>query len=631
MPNGNFQKGTWIQLPSNCSRDYGLTFTRCAAYGTYAITACLQWITNVVTTCALWAQQTSQQCISWAQQTSSQCCTWWPCSWACAVVMVIVQVFCAIWQVIVTWVCLLFAIIVTVVSAVAAVLVYIFCLLWTVISIIFCVSNMNGGTAFLLTDGTVMMQECQFDMATTRWWKLTPDQTGSYANGTWSRLADSNLGRKYFASAVLADGRVLVCGGEYTQLYSNTPDENNTCEIYDPVADTWSFINQPVSAGSPPVVWSQIGDSPCALLPDGTFLLGSNNNSNVAKLDPATMTWTPMNTRPSVGESSEDSWVLMPDNTISAPSCNNPPTTWVYDIANDQWNQGNNLPTSIVLAPPGDVAETGAGLLRYDGTAFFLGGNQHTGVYSPGGNPQWSNGGDLPAQGGQNIGIMDGPGALLVNGNILFGAAPINPNATTADQSYLSPCSYFEFDGSTFNRTNDPPNNNCPTYVTRLLLLPNGDIMFAREDDSSFYAYHSDAAQPQDSFRPVIQTCPANIQAGSTIQVSGTQFNGLSQAVAYGDDSQTATNYPLVRIVNQQSNHVRYCRTFNHTTVDGNGNTIPSMGVATGAAVITTSVAIPADLETGGASLFVVANGIPSQPVGVTISSPQSDSRRGGK
>jgi hypothetical protein len=74
-----------------------------------------------------------------------------------------------------------------------------------------------------------------------------------------------------------------------------------------------------------------------------------------------------------------------------------------------------------------------------------------------------------------------------------------------------------------------------------------------------------------------------------------------------------------VRIVNKQSGHVRYCRTFNHTTVDGSGNAIPSMGVATGAAVITTNVVIPDDIELGDSSLFVVANGIPSQPFDVAI------------
>jgi len=220
----------------------------------------------------------------------------------------------------------------------------------------------------------------------------------------------------------------------------------------------------------------------------------------------------------------------MPDNTVVAPSCKSPGNTVIYNIATDTWTLGNNLPTSIIS--PG--SEIGPGLLRYDGTAFFIGGNQNTATYSASATPQWANGVALPAQNGQNIGIVDGPGVLLVNGNILFGAAPIDSKG-----SFLSPSFYFEFDGTTHNRTADPANNDCPTYVTRLLLLPNGDTLFCREDDSAFYLYTPDSAVPDDSTRPVIQNVPNPVNPGSTIQISGLQFNGLSQAVAYGDDSQT--------------------------------------------------------------------------------------------
>jgi hypothetical protein len=133
---------------------------------------------------------------------------------------------------------------------------------------------------------------------------------------------------------------------------------------------------------------------------------------------------------------------------------------------------------------------------------------------------------------------------------------------------------------------------------------------------------------PQDSFRPVIQTCPATFAPGDTIQVSGTQFNGLSQATAYGDDSQAATNYPLVRLTDANSG-VRYCRTANHSTAGPNGTTIASMGVATGALVVTTNAAIPSDLAPGNYNLEVVANGIASQPFAVTVS--QGSGRKGGK
>lgn len=639
MANGNFQSGTWNQLPSNCTRSYTLTYLRCAQWGTTAILACVDWIKDTTLTCIQWAWQALQTCVAWAtsvaqtctswgSQTSQTCCDWWPCdwgcqaltvivSWVCAVFAVVVVVACTAFTVVVTLGCALFAIIVTIFCALYAVLVYIFCSLWSLISIIFCVSKAGGGTAFLLTDGGVMMQESasvyKEPFETRRWWKLTPDENGSYLNGSWSRLADSNVARKYFASGVLADGRVVTCGGEYSDASgSDKADDTNTCEIYDPTSDTWQTFDPPSTRLQGK--WATIGDAPCAVLPDGTFIMGAIDTPDVAILDPSTLTWTSMTPRQQVS-SSEESWVLMPDNTIASPSCIDPGATWIYNIAADSWTKAKqDLPMSIVMPVPGFVGEIGPALLRYDGTGFFLGGNQHTAIYNPGASPQWTNGSDLPAQNGQNIGIMDGPAALLVNGNILFGAAPLDSQG-----DYQSPTWYFEFDGATFNRTSDPPNNDCATYLSRLLLLPNGDVMFAREDDSSFYAYRPAAATPTDSFRPVIQSCPASILAGTTVQISGTQFNGLSQAVAYGDDSEAATNYPLVRATSKTNSNVFYCRTFNHTTLDGSGNTIASMGVATLGAVITTNATAPSNLPAGDYTLEVVANGIASMPIDVTI------------
>jgi hypothetical protein len=310
-----------------------------------------------------------------------------------------------------------------------------------------------------------------------------------------------------------------------------------------------------------------------------------------------------------VPDSDEDTWLLMPDNTIVAPSCSKSPTTWVYDIAADTWSQNNDLKPPLVNA----VSEIGPALVRYDGTGFFFGANQHTAVFNPTASPQWSPGTDLPPQNGQDIGIVDGPAALLVNGNILFGAGPID-----AAGHFIGPAFYFEFDGTTFNRTADPPNVGSPTNKTRLLLLPDGSVLLASEDNSLFFAYQPALATPQDSIRPVIETCPTTLVPGTTIKISGLQFNGLSQAVAYGDDSQTPTNYPLVKVVNKRSNEVTFCRTFGHTTVSG-GHTVPSMGIATGPAIITTNVEIPGHIPLGESSLFVVANAIPSKPFDVKV------------
>ena len=63
---------------------------------------------------------------------------------------------------------------------------------------------------------------------------------------------------------------------------------------------------------------------------------------------------------------------------------------------------------------------------------------------------------------------------------------------------------------------------------------------------------------------------------------------------------------------------VRYCRTANHRIVTLSGST-PSMGVATGTAVVPTTVDLPSDLDIGAGHLEVIANGIPSAPVRVQI------------
>ena len=465
MANGDFQKGNWVQLPTNCTQNFVLTYTRCAEYGVELVMQCVLHVTELETKCVEGVWNTVKKC------------SWW--SWF----------FCVLFAIVTTFVCLVLATIAITVCALFALVDIVVCLFWTLVSIAFCLSDAQGGTAFLLTDGTVMMQEFKsidayylgvplLTWPTRRWWRLTPDPFGSYEKGTWSRLADSNLARAGFASAVLADGRVAICGGEYTDASgANAPDDNNTCEIYDPVANAWSVFASPTIPGDSATVWQYIGDAPSTLLPDGQLLVGSIMDRNIAKLDPTTLQWTALNARPKVASSTEDSWVLMPDNTISGPSCSNAPQTWVYDIANDQWKEGEPLTTS----PVNFAHEIGPGLLRYDGTAFFLGAIQHTANYSPTASPKWSNGPDMPNQDGVTIGIEDGPAAVLVNGNILFGAGSGEDDGLAS-----SPCWFFEYDGSTFNRTNDPPNYSAFTFVSRLLLLPDGNYSFAGRTTRGF-------------------------------------------------------------------------------------------------------------------------------------------------
>src|SRR5436853_4216777 len=116
----------------------------------------------------------------------------------------------------------------------------------------------NSSTMLLLSDGSVMVQVG--DESRT-WNRLTPDASGSYVNGTFSALASSNVGREYYESAVLPDGRVFVAGGEY----ATDSGETTSGEMYNPLTNTWSTIAT--------VPLSHLGDSMSEVLADGTVLV----------------------------------------------------------------------------------------------------------------------------------------------------------------------------------------------------------------------------------------------------------------------------------------------------------------------------------------------------------------------
>ena len=81
----------------------------------------------------------------------------------------------------------------------------------------------HTSTMILLTDGRVMVQE----EATEHWYALSPDSNGDYVNGTWSMLADMSFWRRYYASGVLKNGRVIVIGGEQSGDGGNSKKGRN--------------------------------------------------------------------------------------------------------------------------------------------------------------------------------------------------------------------------------------------------------------------------------------------------------------------------------------------------------------------------------------------------------------------
>jgi len=140
-----------------------------------------------------------------------------------------------------------------------------------------------------------------------------------------------------------------------------------------------------------------------------------------------------------------------------------------------------------------------------------------------------------------------------------------------------------------------------------MLLLPTGQVLFT--DGSADIEVYTSVGNADPAWAPAIVSVPQSLTRGTTVTISGTQFNGLSQGAAYGDDAAMSSNYPLIRVTNHASGHVAYFKTHNHST----------MGVATGTRRVSTQFDVPAGAETGASDLSVVANGIASVPASVTI------------
>jgi hypothetical protein len=287
-------------------------------------------------------------------------------------------------------------------------------------------------------------------------------------------------------------------------------------------------------------------------------------------------------------------WIADPSTPVSLVELTGTPYT--YGPASQQTVGGVTYgpgPAGIYVAP----GEIGPSMLRPDGSVFWVGAAPsgqiaHTAVYHPGATAavagSWTAGPDIPN--GDNA--DDSSAALLVNGDVFF--------AGTSGAIY-------DYNGTGITRVVAPPSSAAGVF---LLPLPNGQVLVLTPGSTTRASVYTPTGGPQASWAPTITAAPSAITRGQTYSLTGTQLNGLSQAASYGDELNTSTNYPLVRITNLATGHVFYARTHGHST----------MAVATGSTPVITNFDVPANAETGASQLVVVANGIASAPQSITVS-----------
>ena len=478
----------------------------------------------------------------------------------------------------------------------------------------------GGATApLLLTDGGVLVQNAGPFGQDAKIFKLTPDIHGSYVNGTWTELASKPFISYAAAQAVLADGRVIIEGGEYSN-YEYDFLLTNQGAIYDPVADHWTNVPPPLffeDLYPPRATFAPhpIGDSQSVVLADGTFMLADKMSHQAALLDLRTLTWTETGTGTKADLNDEEGWTLLPDGRVLTVDCYtdfafglipsypaHPTHSEIYDPATGQWSSGGS--TIHSLTDP-ILFEMGPAILRPNDTVFALGSSGNSSIYDVR-TGRWSLGPTLPiSPEGFQYTAQDAPGALLPSGHVLVAAS-----GGTAEFGFsFPPVGFFEFDGHRFIREPTIPNaDNDLSQSINLLLLPTGQVLAVDGTlDVEIYTPDSgeddDELERQHAWAPVITWAPREVSPGGSYRLEGIRLNGMSQASAFGDEDQDATNYPLVRLTNVATRHVFYARTHDHS----------SMAVASDR-MSSTHFDVPAGIEHGLSRLEVVANGIASHP-----------------
>jgi hypothetical protein len=478
------------------------------------------------------------------------------------------------------------------------------------------------GTMLLESDGTVLVHDEPDNNTTggtTAWWKLTPDSKGSYIDGTWSQIASMPKGYSplYFASAILPDGRMIVEGGEYNGDNAVWSDQG---EIYNPVTNTWKSV-------APPKGWTSIGDSASEVLDNGTFMLQHPCNScasggpftvDDALLNAKTLKWTVI---PGTGKddpNDEEGWTLEPSGQLLTLDLWVPFATQLFTPSTQSWSFAGNTALDGDPVDPFPVVEIGPQVEMPGGNTFVVGAGSSTQeapaacttdaatqtalyTYKAGTAGTWTAGPEIPAIGGEEYDSTDGPGSVLPDGNVLFDASAC---------VYNTPTHFFVYNASSNTITQIPDVPDAPadsTYYTRMLALPNGQVLF--NDGSSQMEVYTAGGTPNASWQPSITSLSSTTLApGSTYTLWGKQLAGLDQGAAYGDDVQDNTNFPLVRITNSATGVVTYARTSDWTSVSVNPGTRSS-----------TRFTLPPGTPAGRSTLVVVANGIASPPSVVTI------------
>jgi regulation of enolase protein 1 (concanavalin A-like superfamily) len=433
------------------------------------------------------------------------------------------------------------------------------------------------GTMELLPNGSVLAT-IDGDGAGNNWGILTPNSSGSYVSGTWSHAANANDTRLFDSTDVLQDGSVFVAGGE-------DGNGDGTAEVYNPITNTWTLC--------PSQPYGNFADAFSTLIPNGDVLItpvSPDITAGTTLYNPSTNTWSQGPTLPYSFDADEQGGVTLPDHSVLTVYNNKSER---YIPAENKWITDAALPAS----ESDSLGEYGVDTLLPNGNALFIGSGGNSAIYTPSGSTApgtWVAGPSIPG----GLGEDDASGAMLRDGTFLVTAGP--------SASYGGPTSFYDYDPSTnaFTAVAGPDADSQAPFLTRMLALPNGDVLYS-ENGTTVWQYDP-GTTALAAAAPSITSVVAN--GNGSLTLTGTNLNGLNAGAVYGDDAQMDTNYPLIRLT--LGSKVYYA------TASSWSNT----GVMLGSTSETVNFTLPLGIPSGTYSLVAVANGVPSTATSLTIS-----------
>jgi hypothetical protein len=509
---------------------------------------------------------------------------------------------------------------------------------WTKIAATFPGGTPGPTNIALLTDGSVLASDAQRSDGDPwyRRYRLRPDSTGSYANGTWTAAASGSFGRNFAPEFVLRDGRYFICGGEYTSdqyelaMHTDNSKVLGRCEIYDPVSDTWT---DDTTTPALDLAEGNIADTAGVELDDGRVIVLPHNTTN-------TYAFSSFGVSPSW--SSPGSLAAYPSNLISTEgSCFLQQDAKVFCAHSgfvrytpgaagaDSWTQLSTAPPVSLKSFDGSDYEIGPALQLHTGRIVVFGANSQT---SPNAPPKDADTAILETNGtwtmarAMRTGAANGlpafnhgdiPSAVMPDGRVLVGSDSDDSgvgngynNGSCGSGITCAVTTLYEFDpsfggGGVWSLIPNPPSTTFTPVGAdmHMLNLPSGEVLVTGTNDGSMWLYKPNGT-PSSSWRPAITSITGPSAGEYTL--NGTQLNGLTTGGGIGDEGLTATNYPIVYLTGGGKRY--YARSYNFSHM------APKPGQSSSC-----KFRLPPGIPNGTYTVFVAANGLSSSSTANTL------------